>query len=128
MGGLKTLVVTALTMVSLPNAMRADADLVQTFANCAGRYSAEMEHAWLINDPTAEEFEARRGGFVSLLEATTTSETAQQAINRRVSSKFAHAALLQVATFNLDEATSSAARRTATQYLERCELLLLGGT
>lgn len=111
----------------MPGSVFADNALVNSFANCAGRYSAEMEHAWLMSDPKAEDFEHRRKGFVSLLEATTTSENAEQVLSHRINSKHAHAALLYSASFDPDAARSEAARGAATRLLEQCNFLLLGG-
>ncbi|MBO9446969.1 hypothetical protein [Ruegeria sp. R14_0] len=105
----------------------AEGDMVKSFAGCAGRFSAEMEHAWLLNDAKAQDYELRRGGFVSLLEATTTAENAEFVLSHRVNSKHAHARLLQTATFGSDKTKASAARRTAKQYLDQCNLLILGG-
>lgn len=105
----------------------AESDMVKSFASCAGRFSAEMEHAWLMNDAKAQDYEQRRGGFVSLLEATATVDNAELVLSHRINSKHAHARLLQTATFGSDVAKASAARRTAKQYLDQCNLLILGG-
>nr|WP_170539807.1 hypothetical protein [Ruegeria arenilitoris] len=101
--------------------------MVKSFAGCAGRFSAEMEHAWLLNDPKAQDYELLRGGFVSLLEATVTAEEAELVLSHRVNSKRAHARLLHTATFGSDITAASAARQTASDLLDQCSLLILGG-
>ena len=106
----------------------ADNDIAFSFAECAGRFSAEMEHAWVLSDPRAEHYENARSGFVSLLAAVATEADAQRAMSHRIETKFAHAALLQVATFNQDGVASAAARRIATVHLGQCEMFLLGAT
>lgn len=105
----------------------ADNKMVHAFASCAGRFSAEVEHAWLLNDPIAEDYGLLRSGFVSLLDATTTAENADLALNHRVNSKHAHAQLLQTATFDPDATKANAARQTAKHFLDQCNLLILGG-
>lgn len=107
--------------------LHAENDLVKSFASCTGRYSAEMEHAWLISDPRADEFEARRLSFVALLDATVTPDTARQTLHYRINAKHAHAGLLQVARFNLDTSRANAARSAAARLLSQCDYLLLGG-
>ncbi|WP_171133414.1 MULTISPECIES: hypothetical protein [unclassified Ruegeria] len=125
---LRTVLVSSLVCLCASAGMlRAQDDLVKSFASCAGRYSAEMEHAWLINDPKAEDLELRRSGFVELLEATTTAANAQFVLHHRINTKHAHARLLQTASFHSDTDESVTARKLALRLLEQCELLILGG-
>ena len=127
MSTLRTFLLSNLCILASSGLLYAESGIVKSFAGCAGRFSAEMEHAWLLNDAKAQDYELRRGGFVSLLEATTTAENAEFVLSHRVNSKHAHARLLQTATFGSDETKASAARRTAKQYLDQCNLLILGG-
>lgn len=127
MGALKTIFVSALCTFSSIGLLHAETDMVKSFAGCAGRFSAEMEHAWLLNDPKAQDYELLRGGFVSLLEATVTAEEAELVLSHRVNSKHAHARLLHTATFGSDITAASAARQTASDLLDQCSLLILGG-
>jgi hypothetical protein len=39
------------------------------FAACAGRYAAEVEHAWLLRPGDSDDPESRRDAFVALLDA-----------------------------------------------------------
>lgn len=126
MSGLKTLApgLVALTLSTLP--ARAMTDLPNTFADCAGQFSATMEHAWLMQDPRAEEFDGHRQAFLSLLEAVG-AEPDGAMLNRRIAAKAAQAALLQQAAFGTDSDASRWAGRRAEAQLATCKLLLLGG-
>ncbi len=125
MSGLKTLApaLFALTLSFLP--ARAMTDLPQVFAECAGQFSATMEHAWLMQDPRADEFAADREAFLSLLEAA--GGEGGDALNRRIAAKAAQASLLQQAAFGTDSDAALWARRRAEGQLATCRLLLLGG-
>ncbi|MGV6803926.1 MAG: hypothetical protein ACWA49_06950 [Ruegeria sp.] len=127
MSTLRTFFLSVLYILTSSGLLSAESGILKSFAGCAGRFSAEMEHAWLLNDPKAQDYELRRGGFVSLLEATTTADNAEFVLGHRVNSKHAHARLLQTATFASDEVKASAARRAANRYLDECNLLILGG-
>ena len=102
-------------------------DLMVTFAQCTGRFSAEMEHAWLIYDDQAGEYEHRRRQFIDLLEATAPKDRLRDALGLRIEAKFAHAALLAQATFSQDEERSAWAARRAETEIHFCKSLLLDG-
>ena len=127
MGVLRTAFLSIQCIFASAGLLSAEGDMVKSFAGCAGRFSAEMEHAWLFSDAKAHDYEARRGSFVSLLDATTTADNAELVLSHRVNSKHAHARLLQTARFSSDVAKASAARRAATYHLDQCNLLILGG-
>ena len=101
------------------------AGLADTFTECVGRVSAEMEHAWLIGDPAADELENQRRVFLSLAAATIPEGQARQALAYRIEVKLAHASLLAQATFGQDANRSLRARRLARRYLETCQQMLL---
>ncbi len=101
--------------------------LIRTFAGCAGRFSAEMEHAWLMSDARAEEHEAYRASFVSLLDAAVGAGEGRSVLRSRVETKMAHAALLTLAEFSMDQDRSRTAQKTAVAHLSACKNLLLGG-
>lgn len=111
-----------------PATAKADGhDLVRDFAACAGRYSAKMEHLWLMGH-AAEEAQRRRMAFVELLDALVPDAYANGLSPRRVlawriDAKFAYAAMLQQDTF------SSAAPQVArtNMVLTFCDELLLSG-
>ena len=87
--------------------------------------SAEMEHAWLINDPAADQFEGQRRTFLSLLDATLAAGHARDALRRRIEAKMAHASLLSIATFGQRPIRAAEARRRAKWHLSVCMELLL---
>lgn len=126
MSGLKTraLGLIALVLSGLP--AKATTDLPRTFADCAGRFSATLEHAWLMQDSRADEFASHRRTFLSLLEATG-ADTDGAMLNRRVAAKAAQAALLQQAAFGTASDASRWANDRAEAQLATCRLLLLGG-
>lgn len=103
------------------------ADLAETFAGCVGRFSAELEHAWLMNEPTADDLQGRRLTFISLLEASMPKGNARDILSVRIESKLAHASLLTAATFERNSELSHAAKVSAAAYLSACEMLILDG-
>ena len=101
--------------------------ITDVFAGCAGRYSAEMEHAWLMGADTAAHFADQRLAFVGLVEATKSDGEGRAILHRRIEAKQAHARLLQIATFHEDKRSAQMARNTAMAHLSSCGKLLLGG-
>lgn len=97
-----------------------------TFAECAGRFSAEMEHAWLMNDPQADAYQEDRASFVVLTTASMPPDQGRSVLGHRIEVKLAHAALLQQATFATSPARARAAQSTAQRHLAACRALLLG--
>lgn len=104
---------------------RADDDLVRTFALCAGRLSAQLEHQWLMNDPEAERTEQVRTALVELVELVTAPETAKTSLAIRIEAKHAQARLLYRATFNDDRADAAWAESRAAEQVAACASLLL---
>ena len=127
MSGLKTLSLGLATTFLMAGAAQALDDLIREFAYCTGRYSAEMEHAWLINDPDAEEQAARRASFVSLLESVAPSGSGPAILDHRISAKVAQAALLARATFDDDPDIRQRSRAQAAFLLKSCDGFLLRG-
>ena len=125
MGGVKRLVLVMLVAASLATQSFADNALFRIFAECAGRFSAEREHAWLLGDPGADHYEAQRLVFLSLLNATLPQGRARDALAHRVDVKMAHASLLQRASFSRDPDLISSARNLAASYRKSCQHLLL---
>ena len=103
----------------------AAADLAQTFAGCAGRMSAEMEHAWLINDPAAPDYEGQRLTFLALLDATMPRGQERTVLHHRIEAKLAHASLLTIATFSDRADRADRARTRAKWHLSACTEMLL---
>lgn len=111
------------TLMAAP--LAAHPDLQRTFAGCAGRYSAEMEHAWLMQDVRADHFEGRRATFVSLLEATADPATLPRMMHFRIEAKLAHRQLLTRISFGTAPGQVAQTERLAEKYLLVCDRLLL---
>ncbi len=103
----------------------ASEDPLRTFADCAGRLSAQMEHQWLLSDPNADRTEAQRAAMLSLVDAIMVPEQGRDVLNWRIASKQAHAVLLTRATFNDDAEDASWALERAESHLAACTGLLL---
>ena len=100
--------------------------LERVFAGCAGRLSAEMEHAWLIDGDESDALQAQRSAFVAMLEASTPQGQERSVLAYRIDTKMAHASLLTLATFHEDEQRAETARLLAHQHVAQCRTLLLG--
>lgn len=103
-----------------------DTDLVQTFADCAGRLSAEIEHAWLVGGADRAFFEERRDATLGLLAAVTEEAQSARAMDLRVRAKHAHARLLLHARFHTDPHTARLSGRRAATRIRACMAMLLG--
>lgn len=126
MSRIKTFVATAafIGISGLPAS--ATDSIAYDFAGCAGRFSAEMEHAWLMNDPVARNHEQDRATFVTLTDASLAPQQGRAVLSHRIEIKLAHSALLQKATFDTRSRWAETARRMATHHLAACRALLLG--
>jgi len=102
-------------------------DLARLFAACTGRYSAMMEHDWLMGRPGTAPQDSR-ALFESLLEAVQTEAdlTGPDILHLRISAKHALAALLQRADLSPDAATARRALRLAQLHIGQCRAVLLG--
>ena len=116
-------------MLLSPSALQAEAreDLPWIFAACAGRLSAEIEHAWILGDSETANYENQRRAFVSLAEATIPDQGSRALLNHRIEAKLAQARLLTVATFQTDPKRAKFAERMASTHINACRMLLLGG-
>lgn len=99
--------------------------LFETFAACAGRFSAELEHAWLMGTQDFTETSHRRTQFVSLVEAATPHDLRRRALEVRIDAKMAHAQVLTRATFSTQPSQQVWAAQRAAASLRHCEDLLL---
>ncbi|AEI93306.1 hypothetical protein RLO149_c013040 [Roseobacter litoralis Och 149] len=125
MGSLRTCLLIALVALPLARPSAADDALFRVFAECAGRFSAEREHAWLVGDPDADLYDDQRLVFLSLLDATLPRARARDALAHRVDVKMAHASLLRRATFSQHPEHVTRARHLAAAYRKTCLELLL---
>ena len=106
-----------------PPAAADTAAPLRSFAICAGRLSAVMEHQWLNDGPGSEVTARSRDAMLDLVEAVLPPEQAATALHWRIEAKAAQKALLTRATFTQDPI---AARRSA-ELIEGC-LGLIGQT
>ncbi|WP_407492552.1 hypothetical protein [Pseudooceanicola sp. MF1-13] len=98
---------------------------VMTFATCAGRYSAEVEHRWLMGRD-ADQASKQRRAMVDLVDAVRLPDQGPLILALRIEAKMAQAALLQRAEFNPDPAIADRALRLAQSSLRHCSRLLPG--
>ncbi|MEX0339551.1 MAG: hypothetical protein AB3N11_10975 [Arenibacterium sp.] len=127
MSGLRTSALLCVVLLVLARPAAASDEIYNVFAGCAGRFSAEMEHAWLMGDAAADEYESQRHTFISLTEAAIPAEKTRAVLHHRLDHKLAHASLLTIATFGQDDRRARAARSAAKAYRQACEQLLLRG-
>ncbi len=99
---------------------------VKTFADCAGRLSALMEHQWLFSDPDANRTQNERAAMISLLEAVMPEDAARQVLAYRIEAKQAQAVLLTRATFNEDRQDAAWALARSDAEIGACRSLMLG--
>jgi hypothetical protein len=116
MDGLRMIIACLVGLTASPAA--AD-DLLRMFADCAGRYSAETEHGWLVNPGESDTFRQKRDQFADL---AATLGDGPQVMGWRVAAKAAQRDLLMQATFTGNEKAS----RTALALREACDRLLPG--
>lgn len=100
-------------------------DPVVIFATCAGRYSAEVEHRWLMGR-NADEVTKQRRAMIDLVDAVRADDQGSQVLARRIEAKFAQAALLQRAEFGGDTPAARRALRLAQTAIRQCAALLPG--
>ncbi len=125
MGDLKTLLSSCLLILLATSQGRSETDLVSAMASCAGRYSAELEHAWLMDDPRSEILSRQRENTLSILEAITTADAARDILNLRIDAKHAHARLLTMASFGTAPSETKWAKRQSRLFLQNCAAMLL---
>ena len=124
---MKTCLITGTLIFITAVQAAAGSPLFQQFAGCVGRMSAEMEHAWLLNDPAADAIAAQRLTFLSLLDATMPAGHERDALAARIDAKMAQATLLTAATFGTSSDRVTHARNRAAWHVRVCREMLLDG-
>jgi hypothetical protein len=94
--------------------------LLREFAVCAGRYSALVEHQWLVDGPASEASAGTRDSLLALVEAVERPGMAATVMGWRIEAKVAQKALLTQAQFMQD---AGAAARSA-ELLQSCADLI----
>jgi hypothetical protein len=99
----------------------ASADsLLRDFAVCAGRYSALVEHQWLVDGPASDASAGTRDSLLSLVEAVEEPGMGAAVLGWRIEAKVAQKALLQRAHFAKDRD----AEARAAELLQSCAALI----
>ena len=124
MDGLRT-IIAFLLLSTTPTPAPAGENLLRTFATCAGRFSAQMEHEWLLSDPAADRTGIERRNMIALLQTIAAPAALPTALNIRVEAKHAHAVLLTRASFGSDRRDAAWAAHRAEANIAACRALLL---
>ncbi|WP_108886449.1 hypothetical protein [Pseudoprimorskyibacter insulae] len=90
-----------------------------------------MEHQWMFDGAASEATEARRAGFLDILDAVRDQAEAEgingsTLLSWRIDAKMAQAELLQRATFARTPREKRMAEVTSQQLLTQCASLLVG--
>lgn len=128
MGKMITIMRAALLALCLPTPVISEPadDLVTTFATCTGRFSALMEHQWLMGDARADATQRQRARMETLLFSIMPQDRARQTLARRIEAKFALSTLLTRASFNRDKRDAARATNRMEVQIASCNALLLG--
>ena len=94
--------------------------LLRDFAVCTGRFSALVEHQWLVDGPASDASAGVRDNLWALVEAVAEPGEAATAMNWRIEAKVAHKALLDRAWFAKDRV----AEKRSAQLLQGCADLI----
>ncbi|WP_167647249.1 hypothetical protein [Mameliella alba] len=101
-----------------------------TLAACQARYTAVLEHAWLMHGDT-EAAAMRRDLFAAMLaaalhDAPDQNQIKRQLISFRIAQKHAASGLLDTARFGTDPRRSRIALGVISQQLSACDRLVIG--
>ena len=116
---------TLMLLTLLSGGPAAAISLPHVFADCTGRYSAELEHAWLAQSADPEILESRRARFEDLLESVSSSATRKTLLDQRIRAKAAHTRILGIAFLAGNADRARWARRRAAVEIGYCESFLL---
>ncbi len=126
MSSLKTYFTVLCMALLVPAHARAGDDPpVRFFAECAGRMSASVEHAWLTGADDAP-LRAQRDGFADIIAALTEPASRVQVMDWRIRAKMDHKRLLSVAVFSDKPRLARLATIQARAHVSRCGAVLLG--
>lgn len=103
-------------MLGVTPAPGAADPLLRQFAVCTGRFSALVEHQWLVDGPASEGSAVMRDSLWSLVEALAGAQETKAAMGWRVEAKAGQKALLARAHFTGDRA----AEMRSAQLLQAC--------
>ncbi|MEM7521814.1 MAG: hypothetical protein AAF307_12350 [Pseudomonadota bacterium] len=109
----------------MPVSAFADQTLVDRIAGCAGRLSAEVEHAWLVQSDDIVLLERQRDSLRSILTALSQHTGADAPLPMVIDAKFAHAGLLRATAFATNPKRRKMAKQQAWVARVACQHLLL---
>jgi len=112
--GLETFL--AVLTLGICNGPAAADPLLRDFSTCTGRYSALVEHQWLVDGPASEQSARVRDALWSLVEAVAGPEETKAAMGWRIEAKAAQRALLARVWLDGDRA----AEMRSAQLLQAC--------
>lgn len=121
---IRLLALVALLPLAAQATPEAGEERLRVFATCAGRLSAQLEHHWLMSDPSEETGE-RRQTTLDILAAITPPDRETDAMSWRIEAKASFRALLARATFGTDPEDARWATLHAGRLLAPCTDLLL---
>lgn len=98
---------------------------LHSFATCAGRLSAVMEHQWMFDGAASEQTKAQRAAVIDLISAIMDPDQGREVLHWRLVAKHAQSVLLTRATFNDDPADAAWAQARAVRLTQDCTGLLL---
>ena len=98
---------------------------MRDFATCTGRFSAEVEHAWLVRTIEAERHSQMYDNMSALLDAVTSPDDEISARALLIEAKAAHSRLLLQAAFGWDAERRRIAEKRARFLLLSCTALIL---
>ena len=105
-------------------AQTLSADPLYLFATCTGRFSALIEHQWLVSDPASDQTARLRSAMIDLVEAASPAGPAPQVMQWRLEAKVATAGLLQRAHFGPTPQQKALANRQIAALIGTCRSYL----
>jgi hypothetical protein len=93
---------------------------LREFAVCAGRFSALVEHQWLMDGPASDVSAGTRDSLLALVAAVEEPGMGATVMGWRIEAKAAQKALLSRADFAKD----AVAQRRADELLQACAALV----
>lgn len=129
MGGLKTYgvlmcLIWALHAAPVRAGLSAD-DQLRSFAICAGRFSALLDHERLMENGAPDLVRSDRISMLELLDAVMPADRVREVLSWRINAKAAQAALLTRATFSNDAPDAAWAQQQSDRLVAECRAYLL---
>ena len=98
---------------------------LKTFANCAGRLTAQLEYQWLHQIAGSDQTQRQRAEIVMILETMISEDRGREVLGWRTDARAAQRGLLERASFATDPADAAWAAQQAESYLLECTGFLL---